>query len=224
MTAALWLVLIACAAYLARRWYRRNAIEVCPAESHAQQAPAAAQARPGLVEQFRIANTALQHAHGIEAVESYCLSWHDGTGPRARAVLARSLGKLLGDSGALARQLDVAFESLAIIERTKNEETLLSRLSVARQVLNEACADASHVFTPEHCARLIAVVDEAASGRLADLAVAKVEAMKAKAAAAKTEATRGKHLAAAKAFATEAARHPNISTADRARIRAQVAA
>lgn len=218
MSAALWIVLAACLAYFVRRWFKRHAIEVRPAEAHAEPV------RPGLVEQFRIASAALQHAHDVQAVESYCLSWSDGTGPKARAVLAMSLGKLLGDSGVLARQLDVAFESLAIIEKAKNEETLLNRLSVARHALHQACAEAPHAFTPQHCARLIAVADEAASGRLADLAVAKVEALKAKAAAAKTEATRGKHLAAAKAYATEAARHPNISTPDRVRIRAQVTA
>ena len=67
--------------------------------------------------------------------------------------------------------------------------------------------------------RAIAVLDEAASGQLADLAIGKVQAFQAKAAAAKTDATRCKNLDAAGAYAAEAAQHPNVSAADKQRIR-----
>lgn len=167
----------------------------------------------------KIAGDAVRHGEGIAPLKRLCVAYLQGA-PRAElAQLERDVLPHHDHAAELLRQLQIAFESLAIIEKTKNPDTLISRLFVARQALNQASADAGELFTQEHCAELIAVVDEAASARLADLAIAKVEAFQAKAADAKTDATRSKNLDAAAAHAAESAQHPNIAAADRKRIR-----
>lgn len=232
MTFLIFLVSVAFIAWALRRWWRAHRTEVRPFTPPAplSRSVSAAAALQGSgtgsapLRAFSSEHPAKQRVNSANAadgtlVNGYCLAWLDGTGPKARAALGQSLSRHLGDAGVLVRQLDIAFESLAIIEQTKNIDTLMSRLSVARQSLNQASAEAHHAFPAEHCAKLIAIVDEAASVRLADLAVTKLDALKARAAAAKTEPTRQKHLAAALAYAVESARHPNISAKDRARIR-----
>jgi len=158
--------------------------------------------------------------------ENTARSWariHDSIksdGPKASAAVVRHALQDDPQGRAVARCLQVAHESLQIIRGTKNSETLLSRLFVARRAVNDAASQSALSVPEDSVAALIAELDAAASSRLADLYCIRVGAMLEKSAAAKTDKTREKHALAAAELVRDGSHHPNVLPADRKRIKA----
>ena len=151
-----------------------------------------------------------------------------GQSNRIRAEVAKSalLDDLAIDLGcpqamAFVRSVEVYGESLGMVNSTKNIDTLRSRCNVGLQTL-ETLAEQY----PAIMALLRDAMGEdmiaAAGDRMAELAEEKVAALCAKALAAKTDATRDKHIAAAKAKAEELIALGYLTPAQAAALRASI--
>jgi hypothetical protein len=132
----------------------------------ASDAQAFAQTRPHYEDDG--APQATPKADGELVVKQLCLAYMQGDTVAINTAQARLL-RMHDRGDELARHLQLVFESLALIERTKSQDTLTSRLQVATLNVKEACALAPEMLTVQHRNELIGVLQEAASGRLEEL-------------------------------------------------------
>jgi hypothetical protein len=157
----------------------------------------------------------IEHDIALQALDKLCTKLDEGSIHGAQ-LQAKKLAEHSRYGRDLARAVQVIYESLHLVRSTRNRDTLLSRLGVARKTLADARDEYPGWISDELAGRIESQLALAASDSLVRIALASFASALEKADAAKTDKTREKRLQAALADLDQAVAHPELAPSGRA--------